>query len=137
MTMTRRNALNSILTILDSVLANAKPEDIETIEGCKEYCNNEIYKMNAALEKRSSKPSKASIENAPIAEKIVEALANHGSMIAADISEAISTEENVVSVQKVSAICRQKVEEGVLRVEDIKVKNKGKVKLYSLVTADN
>ena len=137
MTMTRRNALNSILTILDSVLANAKPEDVETIEGCKEYCNNEISKMNAALEKRSSKPSKASIENAPIAEKIMEALADRGSMIAADISEAISTEENVVSVQKVSAICRQKVEEGVLRVEDVKVKNKGKVKLYSLVTADN
>ena len=92
------------------------------------YAEQEITKMDERNAKRKNSPSKKSIENAPIKEKIVDFLKGcEGNGIASEIAEKVE-----ISTQKASALCRQLVSDGVLKVEDVKVKGKGKVKAYSL-----
>ena len=88
--------------------------------------HEEIAKLDARNAKRSAKPSKKSLENAPIKESIAEFLAD-GSHLASEIAKGLD-----LSVSKVSALCRQMVGDGVLTVEDVKVKGKGTQKSYSL-----
>ena len=88
--------------------------------------HEEIEKLDARNAKRSAKPSKKSLENAPIKESIAEFLAD-GSHLASEIAKGLD-----LSVSKVSALCRQMVGDGVLTVEDVKVKGKGTQKSYSL-----
>jgi hypothetical protein len=94
----------------------------------KLFAENEINKMNERNAKRKNSPSKTAIANVPIKAHITEFLENHeGSHIASEIASAVE-----ISTQKASALCRQMVENGVLAVEEVKVKGKGKVKAYSL-----
>lgn len=86
----------------------------------------EIAKLDARNAKRSSKPSKKSLENEPIKAKIVEFLAE-GSHLASEIASGCE-----ISTSKASALCRQLVESGTLTVADVKVKGKGTQKSYSL-----
>ena len=88
--------------------------------------HEEIEKLDARNAKRASKPSKKSLENAPIKDSIAEFLAD-GSHLASEIANGLD-----LSVSKVSALCRQMVGDGVLTVEDVKVKGKGTQKSYSL-----
>ena len=88
--------------------------------------HEEIEKLDARNAKRSAKPSKKSLENAPIKESIAEFLAD-GSHLASEIAKGLD-----LSVSKVSALCRQMVDDGILTVEDVKVKGKGTQKSYSL-----
>ena len=88
--------------------------------------HEEIEKLDARNAKRSAKPSKKSLENAPIKESIAEFLAD-GSHLASEIAKGLD-----LSVSKVSALCRQLVGDGILTVEDVKVKGKGTQKSYSL-----
>ena len=88
--------------------------------------HEEIEKLDARNAKRSAKPSKKSLENAPIKESIAEFLAD-GSHLASEIAKGLD-----LSVSKVSALCRQMVGDGILTVEDVKVKGKGTQKSYSL-----
>lgn len=88
--------------------------------------HEEIEKLDARNAKRASKPSKKSLENAPIKDSIAEFLAD-GSHLASEIAKGLD-----LSVSKVSALCRQMVGDGVLTVEDVKVKGKGTQKSYSL-----
>ena len=91
------------------------------------FAEQEIEKMNARNAKRSATPSKKSLENEPIKEKIVEFVSGcEESQIASVIAESVG-----ITVQKASALCRQLVENGTLNVEEVKVKGKGKVKAYS------
>lgn len=90
----------------------------------------EIAKLDERNAKRASKPSKKSLENEPIKAKIAEYLGRTDEHDFATASE-ISTELEI-STQKASALCRQMVADGVLRVEDVKVKKKGTQKAYSL-----
>lgn len=93
-----------------------------------EMAKNEIIKMDERNAKRRNNPSKTAIANVPIKAHITEFLENHeGSHIASEIASAVE-----ISTQKASALCRQMVENGVLAVEEVKVKGKGKVKAYSL-----
>ena len=88
----------------------------------------EIEKLDARNAKRASKPSKKSLENIPIRAHIAGFLEeNEGSHLASEIASALD-----ISTQKVSALCRQMVADGVLTVEDTKVKGKGTQKSYSL-----
>jgi GTP-sensing pleiotropic transcriptional regulator CodY len=90
--------------------------------------NEEIAKLDARNAKRASKPSKKSLENIPIRAHIAGFLEeNEGSHLASEIASALG-----ISTQKVSALCRQMVADGVLTVEDTKVKGKGTQKSYSL-----
>ena len=86
----------------------------------------EIAKLDARNAKRSSKPSKKSLENEPIKAKIVEFLAD-GSHLASEIASGCE-----ISTSKASALCRQLVESGTLTVADVKVKGKGTQKSYTL-----
>lgn len=86
----------------------------------------EIAKLDARNAKRSSKPSKKSLENEPIKAKIVEFLAE-GSHLASEIASGCD-----ISTSKASALCRQLVESGTLTVADVKVKGKGTQKSYTL-----
>ena len=91
-----------------------------------EMAKHEIVKMDEKNAKRKNSPSKTAIANEPIKVKIKEVLTNEPQS-ASEIAEKVE-----ISTQKASALCRQMVENGVLAVEEVKVKGKGKVKAYSL-----
>ena len=111
--MTYRDFYNAVLTSTDN-------------DELKAFATEAIAKLDARNAKRSSKPSKKSLENAPIKDSIAEFLAD-GSHLASEIASGLD-----LSVSKVSALCRQMVGDGVLTVEDVKVKGKGTQKSYSL-----
>ena len=92
----------------------------------KAFATDAIAKLDARNAKRASTPSKKSIENEPIKASIREFLAD-GSHLASEIAKGLD-----LSVSKVSALCRQMVGDGLLTVEDVKVKGKGTQKSYSL-----
>jgi len=93
-----------------------------------EFAAKELEKMDRALEKRRSKPTKAQIANAPIIQQIVsEILEEKEFKTASEIAEILD-----ISVQKASAVLRQAVSEGKVEVEDVKVKGKGTQKGYRL-----
>ena len=111
--MTYRDFYNAVLTSTDN-------------DELKAFATEAIAKLDARNAKRSSKPSKKSLENAPIKDSIAEFLAD-GSHLASEIAKSLD-----LSVSKVSALCRQMVGDGILTVEDVKVKGKGTQKSYSL-----
>ena len=100
----------------------------------KAHAAEAIAKMDAANAQRKSKPSKTALANEPIKQAIVKLLGEQGAMVASAIGIALTTAEAEVSTSKASALCRQLVDDGVLIVEDIKVKGKGTVKQYSIAT---
>lgn len=113
--MTKREFLMAVI---------AKVEDAEL----KLFAEQEIEKMDERNAKRKNSPSKKSLENEPIKERIVEVLNGcEGLTIASEIAEKVE-----ISTQKASALCRQLVESGTLYAEEIKVKGKGKVKGYKV-----
>lgn len=87
-----------------------------------EMAKNEVAKMDEKNAKRRNSPSKRSIENEPIKEKIREIL-TETPQSASEIAEKVE-----ISTQKASALLRQI--DG-LKVTEIKVKGKGKVKGYA------
>ena len=111
--MTNREFFNAIVNgeLNDEVIEKAKAE---------------IVKLDERNAKRASKPSKKSIENEPIKASIREFLGD-GSHLASEIASGLD-----LSVSKVSALCRQMVGDGLLTVEDVKVKGKGMQKSYSI-----
>jgi predicted HTH transcriptional regulator len=110
-----------------------KREFLEIVMGldhpeAAEFAAKELEKMDKALEKRRSKPTKAQIANAPIIQQIVsEILEEEEFKTASEISEILE-----ISVQKASAVLRQAVSEGKVEVKDVKVKGKGTQKGYRL-----
>ena len=102
----------------------------EVSDELKAFATEAIEKLDARNAKRASKPSKKSLENEPIKAKIAEYLGRtdeHDFATASEISAELE-----ISTQKASALCRQMVANGVLKVEDVKVKGKGTQKAYSL-----
>ena len=92
------------------------------------HASEAIAKLDKRNAKRASKPSKKSLENVPIRAHIAGYLEeNGGSHVASEIASALN-----LSTQKVSALCRQMVTDGVLTVGDVKVKGKGTQKSYAL-----
>lgn len=97
-------------------------------EEVQDFAKEAIQKMDERNEKRSSKPSKTSIENAPIKEKIIEFISNHNEFcIASTIAEALE-----VSTQKISSLCRQLVNDGKLIEQEVKIPKQGKRKAYNI-----
>ena len=66
-------------------------------------------------------------ENQPIKDSIVATLGEE------KMTASVIGEKTGHSTQKITALCRQMVEEGVLTVEDIKITGKGTRKAYSVV----
>ena len=96
----------------------------------KDFAQAEIDKLDARNDKRKNTQTKAQKENEGIMSAILDHLAN-GSAVASDIGTALG-----ISTQKASALCKLLVDSKKVTVEDIKVKNKGTVKQYTLVTTD-
>lgn len=96
----------------------------------KNFAQGEIDKLDARNDKRKNTQTKAQKENEGIMTSILDHLAN-GSAVASDIGTALG-----ISTQKASALCKLLVDGGKVTVADIKVKNKGTVKQYTLVTPD-
>lgn len=76
---------------------------------------------------RKEMPSKKSKENEPIKAEIVKFLDGKEFTVASEIAKSLE-----LTPQKISALCRQLVENGTLAVSDIKVKGKGTQKGYKV-----
>lgn len=113
--MTKREFLNAVIeTVANEELQN--------------FAKAEIEKMDARNAKRAGTPSKKALENEPIKEKIIGFLyGKETPQIAREIAEELK-----FTTPKISALCSQLVKDGRLKVEDVKVKGRGKVKGYSL-----
>lgn len=113
--MTEREFLTKVLGI------EGIADDLKT------YANEGIAKLDARNDKRKNTQTKAQKENEGIMASIVETITANGSMVASEIGVALG-----ISTQKASALCKLLVDGGKLTVADVKVKNKGTVKQYSL-----
>ena len=111
--MTKREFMEKVIAVV---------EDNEL----KDFAKAEIEKLDKANMNRSAKRKEKAKENELIKENIKEVLAD-GGLMASEIGEKVGH-----STQKVTALCRQMVEDGILKVEDVKVTGKGKRKEYSL-----
>ena len=92
-----------------------------------DHAKAEIEKLNARNAKRAERPSKKAVENEPIKANIADFLNDKDFTIASEIAVGLE-----LSTQKVSALCRQMVADGVLAVTDVKVKGKGNQKGYKV-----
>lgn len=99
-------------------------------EDVKAYATEGIAKLDAKNEKRKNTPTKEQLANEGLKSNILELLAN-SPMVASEVGASLG-----VSTQKASALCTLLVKEGKVAVADIKVKNKGTVKQYSLVEGE-
>jgi predicted O-methyltransferase YrrM len=95
----------------------------------KGYATESIAKLDARNDKRKNTQTKAQKENVETMKSIVATITTNGAMFASDIGTALG-----ISTQKASALCKLLVTDGTLSVADVKVKNKGAVKQYSLAT---
>ena len=123
--MTKREFFNEVIAVIDGT------SEVDVLE-LKEFAKAEIVKLDERNANRSSKPTKAQIENEPIKEKILEVLSTGERMVASAIAERLE-----ISTQKASALCRQLVESKKLKVEDVKIPKKGKQKAYMINAAAN
>lgn len=112
--MTKREFMEMVIATVD----NAE---------LREFAESEIEKMNARNAKRANTPSKKAIANEPIKANIAEFLAEREPTVASEIASGLE-----LTVQKVSALCRQMVADGVLTVSEVKVKGKGTQKAYTV-----
>ena len=92
-----------------------------------DHSKAEIEKLNARNAKRAERPSKKAVENEPIKANIADFLNGKDFTVASEIAVGLE-----LSTQKVSALCRQMVADGVLAVTDVKVKGKGNQKGYKV-----
>ena len=114
-------------------------EAVLAIPGCPadvaEKAKAEIAKLDATNAKRTEKAAEKAKENEPLKVRIFDLLLANGSMTSPDIASALTTEENPITTSKASAMCRQMVDEGRLKDEEVKIPKKGKLKAYSVVQA--
>lgn len=92
------------------------------------HATAELEKLDAKNAKRKNTISKTQRENEPIKASIVEHLTANGASVASAIATALG-----ITTQKASSLCGVLVKEGVLAVEDVKVKGKGTVKQYAII----
>jgi Fic family protein len=116
--MTEREFLTKVLAI----------EGLE--ESLTNYANEGIAKLDARNDKRKNTQTKAQKENESTMVLILDTITTNGAMVASEIAGAVG-----ISTQKASALCKLLVDGGKLAVADVKVKNKGTVKQYSLPTS--
>ena len=115
--MTEREFLTKVLAI------EGLSADLTT------YANEGIAKLDARNDKRKNTQTKAQKENEGTMVLILDTITTNGAMVASEIASAVG-----ISTQKASALCKLLVDGGKLAVADVKVKNKGTVKQYSLPT---
>lgn len=97
-------------------------------EEITEHAERELTKLDERNAKRANTQSKTQKENEVVKTSILELFGENDTKVASEVATALE-----ISTQKASSLLRQLVESGNLKVEDIKVPKKGKVKSYSLV----
>ena len=117
--MTQREFLNKVI---------ATPNIAEDV---KTEAENLIAKLDTKNEQRKGKQTKTQKENEPIAQAIVEALAN-GSMLGVDLAATIGQ-----TVNKTNGIALTLVNSGVLVKTKTKVKGKGEMTTYALAPTED
>ena len=117
--MTEREFLNKVLGIADL------PAELTT------YATEGLAKLDARNDKRKNTQTKAQKENEVVMASIVEYITTNGASVASAIGSGLG-----ISTQKASALCKLLVDGGKLAVGEVKVKNKGTVKQYSLAEGD-
>lgn len=90
-----------------------------------DFAKAEIAKLDVRNDKRRNTQTKEQKANEAVKADIVAALSKP--MVASEIATTLG-----ISTQKVSALCKQLVDEGKLVVSDLKVKGKGSVKQYRI-----
>lgn len=95
-------------------------------EAVKEWAQENLDKLDARNDKRKNTMSKTQKENEGTMTEILKLLTD-GAAVASEIGTILG-----ISTQKASALCRLLVSEGKIEAKEIKVKNKGSVKQYSL-----
>ena len=115
-TMTNREFFTAI-----AAMENLNEELIQHAEA-------ELEKLNKRNAARAAKPSKTQKENEPIKAEILNFLKeNEGFHLASEISAVME-----LSVQKVSALCRQMTDQGILTSKEVKVPKRGTQKAYAI-----
>ena len=92
------------------------------------HAQTEIANLDRKNEKRRNTLSKEQVANEELKGLLLDLIGGRKGVTAS----VLATEANL-STQKVSALCRQMVESGLLTASDIKVKGKGAVKGYTAV----
>lgn len=119
-TMTQRTFLEMVV--------NANISDEMTA-----YAMERIKHLDEVNEHRKAKGSKTQRANVEVKKAILANLEENTVYTASQVAEMGI--EGITSTQKASALLRQMTETGELTVTDIKIKGKGKVKGYSLVSS--
>lgn len=119
-TMTQRTFLEMVV--------NANISDEMTA-----YAMERIRHLDNVNEHRKAKGSKTQRANIGVKKAILSSLEKNTVYTASQVAEMGI--EGITSTQKASALLRQMTETGELTVTDIKIKGKGKVKGYSLVSS--
>jgi len=116
--MTKREFLNAVV-------------DANLSEEMSAFAKKEI----ASLDKRNATPSKAEkekrAENEKLKVAIAAVLADGTVRVASEIASTVG-----MTTSKASALLRQMSEAGAVAVSEVKIKGKGKVKGYALVTTE-
>ena len=102
----------------------------KNIDKVKEWAKGEIDKLDKKNAKRKTAEGEIKAENKPIAEAILNALAN-GSMLSVDLAKAIGQ-----NPQKTNGVAGEMFKLGMLTKTKVKVKGKGEQTSYSLVVVD-
>ena len=98
----------------------------------KDFAQAEINKLDARNDKRKNTQTKTQKENEPIAQAILDALAeNGGTMLGVDLATAIGQ-----TTQKTNGVAGNLVNEGKITKSKTKVKGKGELTQYTLVVED-
>lgn len=98
------------------------------------FADERVRHLDEVNERRKKKGSKTQRANVEIKSALLAALENGVTYTAAEV--AALEVEGITSTQKASALLRQLVEDGKVTVTDVKIKGKGKVKGYTLITVE-
>ena len=113
--MTKREFYNAIIS-MNSVSTEMKEKAADLI---------------AALDKEASRPSKKSVENAPVKAAILDILASHSTMLTSEVAAALK-----ISTAKASSLLLQLANESKVVGEEISVPKLGKRKQWRLAPTD-
>ena len=98
------------------------------------FAESALEKLDKRNSSRKEKGTKTQHENTAIKSAIINAIDRGTTYTAAEISSLGI--DGITSTQKASALMRQLVESGEVTETTVKIKGKGKVKGYTLVTAE-
>ena len=101
-------------------------------EELRAHAEAQIAKLDKAIETHKSHPTKASVANAPLLANLRAFINENDGTFTATILAPLFE----VSTQKISALLRALVDEGMLKPCDVKVKGKGTMRGYTKVSTE-